>query len=148
MITDKSIYDPPEPGDGYRVLVMRIVRDKSILERRAFDLWMRSLGPSAESLRRWWDGAIDTDRFYAEFRQQVSRRALDRLRALEHRHGTVTVLCREQRPEPCHRYALVDLYRELYPDPAGGPEGTRLLVPVPRQSTGATVPGWAPPSRP
>ena len=120
MIKDKSVYDPPEPGDGYRVLVMRVVRDKSILERRAFDVWMRSRGPSASSLQNWWDGAIDTAQFYSEFRQHVSRRALARLHALERRHRTVTVLCRERRPEPCHRYALVDLYRELYPEPAGG----------------------------
>ena len=120
MIKDKSVYDPTEPEDGYRVLVMRVVRDKSILERRAFDIWMRSLGPSADSLQRWWDGKIDTPQFYAEFRRHASRRALARLRALERRYGTVTVLCRERRPEPCHRYALVDLYRELYPEPAGG----------------------------
>jgi uncharacterized protein YeaO (DUF488 family) len=120
MIKEKSVYDPAEPDDGYRVLVMRVVRDKSILERRAFDIWMRSLGPRVDSLQRWWDGTIGTAQFYAEFRQHVSRRALARLRALERRHGTVTVLCRERRPEPCHRYALVDLYRELYPEPEGG----------------------------
>ncbi len=115
MIKDKSIYDPVEPGDGYRVLVMRVVRDKTIFEQHRYDLWMRSLGPETDSLRRWWDGQIDTPRFYAEFRRDVSRRALARLRALERKHGTLTVLCREQYPEPCHRYELVALYRELYP---------------------------------
>ncbi len=116
MIKDKSIYDPVEPGDGYRVLVMRVVRDKSIFEQRAYDLWMRSLGPTRDSLQRWWDGKIDTPRFYAEFRRDVSRRALARLRALERKHGTVTVLCRERFPDPCHRYELVQMYRELYPE--------------------------------
>jgi uncharacterized protein YeaO (DUF488 family) len=116
MIQDKSIYDPPEPGDGYRVLVMRVVRDKNILTQHAYDVWMRSLGPTLDSLNRWWDGTISTEQFYNEFRRDVSRRALDRLRRLERRHGTVTVLCRERRPEPCHRYALVQLYRELYPE--------------------------------
>lgn len=116
MIKEKSIYDPSEPNDGYRVLVMRVVRDRSIFERHAYDLWMRSLGPSGDSLRRWWDGAIDTPRFYAEFRRDVSRRALARLHALERKHGVVTVLCRERRPDPCHRYELISLYHELYPD--------------------------------
>jgi uncharacterized protein YeaO (DUF488 family) len=116
MIKDKSIYDPVEPGDGYRVLVMTVVRDKAILKERKFDLWMRSLGPSRDALQRWWDGAIDTDQFYAELRRSVSDRALARLRGLERKHGTVTVLCRERRPDPCHRYELVRMYRERYPD--------------------------------
>jgi len=115
MIKDKSIYDSVEAGDGYRVLVMRVVRDKTIVEQHRYDLWMRSLGPAADSLRRWWDGQIDTARFYAEFRRDVSRRALARLHALERKHGTLTVLCRERYPEPCHRYELLALYRELYP---------------------------------
>ena len=115
MIKDKSVYDPPEPGDGYRVLVMRVVRDRSIFDRHAYDLWMRSLGPTLDSLQRWWDGKIDTPQFYAEFRRDVSPRALERLHRLERRHGTVTVLCRERSPEPCHRYELVRLYRERYP---------------------------------
>ena len=115
MIKDKSVYDPPEPGDGYRVLVMRVVRDRSIFDQHAYDLWMRSLGPTLDSLQRWWDGAIDTPQFYAEFRHDVSPRALERLHRLERRHGTVTVLCRERTPEPCHRYELVRLYRERYP---------------------------------
>lgn len=116
MIKDKSIYDPVEPGDGYRVLVMTVVRDPAIFEQHNYDLWMRSLGPTRDSLQRWWDGKIDTPQFNAELRQDVSRRALARLHALERKHGTVTVLCRERRPEPCHRYELVKLYRELYPE--------------------------------
>lgn len=119
MIKHKSIYDPPTPDDGYRVLVMRVVRDKTILEQHAYELWMRSLGPTADSLNRWWEGAIDTDTFYAEFRRDVSRAALARLHRLEKQHGTVTVLCREREPEPCHRYELVRLYHELYPASEG-----------------------------
>lgn len=116
MIREKSVYDPVEPGDGYRVLVMRVVRDRSIFEQRAYDIWMRSLGPTLDSLQRWWDGKITTEQFYDEFRHDVPARALERLHRLERRHGTVTVLCRERRPDPCHRYALLELYRERYPE--------------------------------
>lgn len=121
MIKHKSVYDPVESADGYRVLAMTVVRDKSILEHHAYDLWMRSLGPKLDSLQRWWDGKIDTDQFYAELRRDVPERALMRLRRLEKKHGTVTVLCREQEPEPCHRYELVRMYLDRYPDaaPAG-----------------------------
>src|SRR5438309_11891959 len=122
MIKDKSVYDPVEPEDGYRVLVMTVVRDKAILRDHNYDLWMRSLGPSRDSLQRWWDGAIDTDQFYADMRTSVSDRALARLRKLEQLHGTVTVLCREQRPDPCHRYELIRMYRERYPEEGGAAE--------------------------
>jgi len=122
MIKEKSVYDPVESDDGYRVLVMRVVRDKAIFTDRRYDIWMRSLGPSRDSLQRWWDGQIDTAQFYAEFRRDVPDRALERLHRLEQRHGTVTVLCREQRPDPCHRYELVALYRERYPQKEGNTE--------------------------
>ena len=122
MLKDKSIYDPVEQEDGYRVLVMTVVRDKGIFDTHAYDLWMRSLGPKRDSLQRWWDGTIDTARFYAEYRRDLSVRALERLRRLERRHGTVTVLCREARPDPCHRYELVRLYRERYPEEQIGVE--------------------------
>jgi uncharacterized protein YeaO (DUF488 family) len=120
MILHKSIYDPPSADDGFRVLVMRIVRDPAILSTHAYDIWMRSLGPTSASLRNWWAGTIDDDAFYQEYRRDVSRAALRRLRALERKHGTITVLCRETFPETCHRYELVKLYEELYPRPVGG----------------------------
>lgn len=116
MIKDKSIYEPVEESDGYRVLVMRVVRDKSILAQHRYDVWMWTLGPTRDSLQRWWDGKIDTDQFYREYRQDVSRLSLARLHRLERKYGTVTLLCREMRPEPCHRYELLRLYGELYPD--------------------------------
>jgi uncharacterized protein YeaO (DUF488 family) len=118
MIKHKSIYDPIEESDGYRVLAMTVVRDKAIFERHDYDLWMRSLGPTRDSLQRWWDGKIDTAQFYAELRVDIPERALLRLRRLEQKHGTVTVLCKEQYPDPCHRYELVRLYVDRYPDAA------------------------------
>ena len=118
MIKHKCVYDPVEAADGFRVLAMTVVRDKNIRERHAYDLWMRSLGGTLYSLQRWWDGEIDTEQYYAEIRQAVPERALERLRRLEKRHGTVTVLCREREPEPCHRYELVRMYLERYPDAA------------------------------
>ena len=114
MLRHKSIYDPVEADDGYRVLVMVVVRDPEIFKQHAYHQWMRSLGPRRDSLQRWWDGAITTEEFYAEYRRDVSPRALERLRALERKHGTVTVLCRERYPDPCHRYELVRLYQERY----------------------------------
>ncbi|MEM8875595.1 MAG: DUF488 family protein [Planctomycetota bacterium] len=117
MIRDKSVYDPPAPEDGHRVLVMRIVRDPAIHEL-PYDTWIKSLSPSLDTLNRWWAKEITTPEMYAEFRETISEHGLRRLRKLEQEHGTVTILCRERRPHACHRYELKRIYLERYPDAA------------------------------
>ena len=58
----KRIYDPPAPGDGYRLLVDRVWPRGVSKQNAAIDAWMKEIGPSTE-LRRWfghdvlrWDG--------------------------------------------------------------------------------------------
>ncbi|AEA12282.1 hypothetical protein TUZN_0794 [Thermoproteus uzoniensis 768-20] len=51
MIKVKRVYDPPEPGDGLRVLVDRLWPRG--VRRDAVDIWMREVAPSDE-LRRWF----------------------------------------------------------------------------------------------
>ncbi|KUO84160.1 MAG: DUF488 family protein [Thermoproteus sp.] len=51
MIKAKRVYDPPEPGDGVRVLVDRLWPRG--VRREAVDVWMREVAPSDE-LRRWF----------------------------------------------------------------------------------------------
>ena len=48
----KRVYDEPEPGEGYRVLVDRLWPRGLSRDRAHVDLWARELAPSAE-LRRW-----------------------------------------------------------------------------------------------
>ena len=49
----KRIYDPAEPGDGYRVLIDHIWPRGVSRERARLDEWARELAPSDE-LRRWF----------------------------------------------------------------------------------------------
>ena len=49
----KRIYDVPEPGDGYRVLVDRLWPRGLRKEDAIVDLWLKEIAPSAE-LRRWY----------------------------------------------------------------------------------------------
>jgi uncharacterized protein YeaO (DUF488 family) len=53
MITIKRVYEPREPGDGYRVLVERLWPRGLSKERAAVDLWLKEVAPSPE-LRRWF----------------------------------------------------------------------------------------------
>ena len=49
----KRIYEPPEPTDGYRVLVDRLWPRGVSREGTFIDVWMREVAPSSE-LRRWF----------------------------------------------------------------------------------------------
>lgn len=62
----RRIYDPPESGDGYRVLVDRIWPRGLAKADAAIDEWCRDVAPSS-GLRRWY--GHDPDRF-PEFRDR------------------------------------------------------------------------------
>ncbi len=49
----KRIYEPPEPADGYRLLVDRLWPRGVSRESASLDAWMKEVAPSSE-LRRWF----------------------------------------------------------------------------------------------
>jgi uncharacterized protein YeaO (DUF488 family) len=49
----KRIYEPPEPADGYRLLVDRLWPRGVSRESASLDAWMKDVAPSSE-LRRWF----------------------------------------------------------------------------------------------
>ncbi|HQH73574.1 MAG TPA: DUF488 domain-containing protein [bacterium] len=50
----KRAYDPPDPGDGFRILVDRIWPRGLKKEEAKIDLWLKDAAPSTE-LRKWFD---------------------------------------------------------------------------------------------
>lgn len=58
----KRIYDPPEDGDGLRILVDRLWPRGVSRERAALDRWDKAVAPSKE-LRQWF--GHQPDRFTA-----------------------------------------------------------------------------------
>ncbi len=50
----KRVYDPPDPGDGHRVLVDRLWPRGLSKDAAAVDLWLKDIAPSPE-LRRWFN---------------------------------------------------------------------------------------------
>lgn len=49
----KRVYEPADPGDGYRVLIDRLWPRGVSRQRAKLDEWARELAPSDE-LRRWF----------------------------------------------------------------------------------------------
>jgi uncharacterized protein YeaO (DUF488 family) len=114
----KRAYDPPEPADGYRVLIDRLWPRGVTKERAQLDEWARELGPSSE-LRRWF--GHDPAKF-DEFR----RRYLDELAAQEEklvelseraRAGTLTLVYSARDTEHNDAVVLAELLRAAGRDP-------------------------------
>ncbi len=49
----KRIYEPPQAGDGYRVLVDRLWPRGLSKDKADIDLWLKEIAPS-NGLRRWF----------------------------------------------------------------------------------------------
>lgn len=90
----KRVYDPPEPDDGYRILVDRLW-PRGVAERdAAIDLWMRRIAPSDE-LRTWFHHkAANWDEFVTRYEAELDTHAelLDLLLDLERHYKRITLL--------------------------------------------------------
>jgi len=100
MIKIKRVYDPPEAGDGFRILVDRIWPRGLSKEKADVDLWLKEIAPSDE-LRKWFGHEPEK---WPEFRQRYMAEldaSPDEMGTIrEHaRKGTVTLLfgAREER---------------------------------------------------
>ena len=89
----KRAYEPPEPSDGYRVLIDRLWPRGVTREHAHLDAWAQELAPSG-GLRRWF--RHDPSRF-GEFRRlYIEELRLQRTRVGELRRlaceGTLTLV--------------------------------------------------------
>ncbi|SEP03465.1 DUF488 domain-containing protein [Actinacidiphila rubida] len=101
----RRVYDPPEEGDGVRVLVDRLWPRGMAKERAEVDEWPKDLTPTGE-LRTWYHAHPDE---YAEFerRYRAELAAPDHDDAVGHLRGlaaagTVTLLTAVKDPGHSH----------------------------------------------
>ncbi len=93
MIRLKRIYEPPEPGDGRRILVDRLWPRGLAKDDAKLDEWLKEIAPS-DDLRKWFGhDPAKWDEFRKRYRAELKPHEdiLARLRA-EARKGTVTLL--------------------------------------------------------
>ena len=106
-LTTKRVYDPAGPGDGSRVLVMRLW-PRGIRKARV-DTWLRELGPTLPLLRAFRGGRIGWSeyrrRYRAGLRRPEAREALAEVRR-RLRRGRVTLLFGCPDEARCHRRLL------------------------------------------
>lgn len=94
-IAIKRAYEPPAPGDGWRVLVDRLWPRGVSKARLQLDAWVRDVAPSTE-LRKWFGHDPDRwDEFVRRYRAELrapEREALLSQVAEHARHGRVTII--------------------------------------------------------
>lgn len=103
--TDKTIYDPPAPADGKRILVMRmwprgVSKDK-------IDAWLQELGTDKDLIKQWKEGAIT----WAALRQAYLKSLKGKDKLLQDladasKEKTLTLLCSCKDEKHCHRHLL------------------------------------------
>ena len=90
-VRTKRVYEPADPGDGYRVLVDHVWPRGVSRERASLGEWARELAPSDE-LRRWFDHVPERfPEFRARYRRELEAHA-DKLAELRSRQGPVTIV--------------------------------------------------------
>ncbi|PWG66037.1 DUF488 domain-containing protein [Bifidobacterium callitrichidarum] len=114
-IVVKRIYDEPESGDGYRILVDRLWPRGVSKERAALDLWMKGIAPSPE-LRKWF-GHEPTrfNEFAEQYRAELDANdeAVTALHDLAAAHATVTLLYAAKDPLVNHAVVLRDYMNDI-----------------------------------
>lgn len=123
---------PRKRGEGLRIGTVR--RPPRGLPKRlyqeydVFDVWLPNLAPSAELMRRTFDGPQDLagwKRFDRSYRREMSRpeskHLIETLAALSHQTNfSVGCYCAAEGYHPpestCHRFILAELLREAGAD--------------------------------
>ena len=112
MIKTKSVYEPPEPTDGKRVLVMTIW-PRGVRKDRV-DEWQKDLGTPKELIHRWKGGKVTWAVFTSQYKKSLNgKEAQLRRLAEEGRKGDVTLLCTEKDAAHCHRSILKEVIERM-----------------------------------
>jgi uncharacterized protein YeaO (DUF488 family) len=93
MMRTKRVYEEPDKGDGFRILVDRLWPRGLSKDRAQIDLWLKEVAPS-DALRKWF--GHDRAR-WAEFKRRYFNELADKKEGIEPivekaSKGTVTLL--------------------------------------------------------
>lgn len=93
VFAGKRVYEPEEPGDGFRILVDRLWPRGVSKERADLGEWDKDVSPSP-GLREWWNhDPARMDEFAARYRAELDANpAAEELLALGREHERVTLL--------------------------------------------------------
>jgi uncharacterized protein YeaO (DUF488 family) len=108
--SSRTIYDASSPGDGARILVMRLWPRG--VRKDAVDEWFKTLGTSLPLIREWKGGRIQWAEFKTRFLAEMEspeKKVLIACLAERSRNETITLLCSCKDESRCHRSILREL---------------------------------------
>jgi DNA-3-methyladenine glycosylase len=102
----KRVYDEPEDGDGYRVLVDRLWPRGMTKEQARVDQWLRDVAPSTELRKEFGHDPDRFDEFAERYRSELdANAATETLRTVTQAHDVVTLVYAAR--EADHNQAVV-----------------------------------------
>ena len=107
MLKIKRVYESPEKGDGFRVLVDRLWPRGVSKERAHLDLWLKEIAPS-DALRKWF--AHDPKRwkgFGVKYRKELGTDGSGPPNQAAREETTALLHCCYGAHDPVHNQAVV-----------------------------------------
>lgn len=115
MIKVRRVYEPEEAGEKYKIFVDRLWPRGISKETAGWDEWMKEVSPSND-LRRWYghDPAKWTE-FRNRYRMELNDKQdhLNKIKTMEKKHGTVTLLYSSKEEKYNNAVALREFLTEL-----------------------------------
>ncbi|MCL1899074.1 MAG: DUF488 family protein [Promicromonosporaceae bacterium] len=109
----KRVYEPVDPGDGFRVLVDRLWPRGISKERAGIDLWEKEITPSTELRQDYHGGRLDWDSFSARYRAELEDGpALEAFADLIRDKDDVTLVFAGRDTDHTHVLVIVEALRE------------------------------------
>lgn len=112
-IQTKSVQAKSKKTDGIRICIMR-----RIMPEFVFDIWIPTLSPSTELLKKYHDKEISWKEYEVLFTKEVLDTQQKYLKIVSDiaKNNNITLLCWEEAPEMCHRRLIAQRIKKLYPD--------------------------------
>ena len=107
-VNTKCIYDPPDSGDGMRVLVTTFWPRG--IKKEKIDKWEKELGTPPDLIKKWKGGSIDWAAFSREYLKamKLKKEKIAELAELAGKED-ITLLCTCRDDNRCHRMLLKKL---------------------------------------
>jgi len=111
----KRVYDPPSPGDGYRVLVDRLWPRGMSRASLELDEWMKDIAPSNELRRRFHHDVDQWEEFQEMYFKELEKNSeLADILIQKARAGTLTLLYAARDEEHNNAIALKNYLERKY----------------------------------
>ncbi|WP_283169619.1 DUF488 domain-containing protein [Curtanaerobium respiraculi] len=107
-VSIKRVYEPAEPGDGFRILVDRLWPRGMKKVDLSFDLWAKELAPSTEARKEFGHRPENFEAFRARYTAELDARpeAVEQAHRLAALQEPVTLLYAAKDPRINHAVIL------------------------------------------